>query len=255
MAELTIIATLICGGESVENADPDCEVSEVNKHLKSVLIGVIDELQWLSSEPDARITLYGPFLARTLLEVGVTAIIGRLDPTRLLVVKRTQQHGDYNTGQAWNSAIRWQGDVVDKPVSKPWEPSLQYKDMTKALFGAYYVDIYWSSALKKVADSSFETGAWLAQIKSMSIGEFSTRRREEISKLYSESSKGVHSEFVVPPGSLYDKLTISNLVNKTIHILAELGLLINLLPHIAYKLEPVRAAEMFNEIEGIEVMQ
>lgn len=255
MAELNELATLICGGDAVDAADPECEISEVSKHLKSVLIGVISELKWLGSEPSPRITLYGPFLARTLLEVGVTALIGRLDPTRLLVVKRTQQHGDYNTGQAWNSAIRWKGDVIDDAVNQPWKPTLQYKDMTKALFGHYYIDIYWTLALKKVADSNFETGSWLAQIKNMSINEFATRRREDISKLYSESSKGVHSEFVVPPGSLYDRLTISNLVNKTVQILAELGLLINLLPHIPYKLDPAKAAEIFNQIEGIEVMQ
>ena len=255
MAELTDLAKLVCGGVEIESADPDCEVSQIFLHLRSVLETVLTELKWLTDEPVVRVTLYGPFLVRTLLEVGVTALIGRMDPTRLLIVKRTQQHGEYNTKQAWNSAIRWQGDVVDKKVTELWAPEKQYKDMTKALFGDYYVDLYWNLALKKIADSDLSGGAWLAEIKGMSIQEFSTRRRESIGKLYSESSKGVHSEFVVPPGSLYDKLTISNLVSSIIQILSELGLLINLLPHIAYKLDTTQAIELFNGIETIEVMQ
>lgn len=255
MVELTDLAKLICGGDEIDNADPDCEISQIFIHLRGVLNGVLTELNWLSSEPSERITLYGPFLVRTLLEVGVTAIIGRMDPTRLLIVKRTQQHGDYNTKQAWNSAIRWKGDVVDEKVTELWSPKKQYKDMTKALFGDYYVDLYWNLALKKIIDLDFTGGSWLAGIKGVTIEEFAMSRRETISKLYSESSKGVHSEFVVPPGSLYDRLTIKNLVSNIIKILSELGLLINILPHIVYKLNPSSAVDLFNGIEEIEVMQ
>ena len=254
MAELTDLAKLVCGGVEIDHADPECELSQISIHLRTVIETVLAELGWLSEQSPARITLYGPFLVRTLLEVGVTALIGRIDPTRLLIVKRTQQHGEYNTKQPWNSAIRWQGDVLDEKVNELWSPKKQYKDMTKALFGDYYIDLYWNLALKKVVDCENTGGTWLAEIKGMSIEEFSTRRRVTISSLYSESSKGVHSEFVVPPGSLYDKLTISNLVSKIIQTLSELGLLINFLPHIAYRLDTSYAIELFNQIEEIEVM-
>lgn len=254
MAELIDLAKLVCGGIEIDNADPECELSQISKHLRNVIETVLSELDWLSEQSAARITLYGPFLVRTLLEVGVTSLIGRIDPTRLLIVKRTQQHGEYSTKQPWNSAIRWQGDVLDENVSELWTPKKQYKDMTKALFGAYYIDLYWNLALKKVADCESTGGSWLAEIKGISIEEFSNRRRTTISNLYSESSKGVHSEFVIPPGSLYDKLTISNLVSKIIQTLSELGLLINFLPHIAYRLDTNYAIELFNGIEEIEVM-
>lgn len=254
MAELTDLAKLVCGGTEIDNADPECELSQISLHLRNIIETVLTELGWLTEQSPARITLYGPFLVRTLLEVGVTALIGRIDPTRLLIVKRTQQHGEYNTKQPWSSAIRWQGDVLDEKVAELWTPKKQYKDMTKALFGDYYIDLYWNLALKKVADCEKTGGTWLAEIKGMSIEEFSTRRRITISNLYSESSKGVHSEFVVPPGSLYDKLTISNLVSKIIQTLSELGLLINFLPHIAYRLDTEYAIELFNNIEEIEVM-
>ena len=126
--------------------------------------------------------------------------------------------------------------------------------MTKALFGDYYVQIYWMLALKRLADASFTGGTWLAEIKGKQIGEFAASRRDAIGKLYSESSKGVHSEFVVPPGSIYDKLTVQNLVEKSMQLVSELGLMVNLLPHIPYKLETSEAVAMFNGIEDIEVM-
>jgi hypothetical protein len=254
MSELTDLAKLVCGSDDIHNEVNDCEISEILKHLKSVLMNVLNEIEVIGEESESRITLYGPFLVRTLLEVGVTALIGRLDPTRLLIVKRTQQHGDYSTEKAWNSAIRWQGDVVDSKVERLWPVDKNYKEVTKALFGDYYFDLYWQKALKKICDSDMTGGAWLAEIKGMDISTFSGRRRSSISRLYSSSSKGVHSEFVIPPGSLYDKLTIKNLASEIIQILSELGLLVNQLPHIAYRIETAEAIGLFNGIELVEVM-
>lgn len=254
MSNLTDLAKLVCGSDSINDAENECEISEILKHLKSVLVNVLEEIEVIGTESESRITLYGPFLVRTLLEVGVTALIGRLDPTRLLIVKRTQQHGEYSTEKAWNSAIRWQGDVVDSKVDKLWPVDKNYKDITKALFGDYYFDLYWQKALKKICDSDITGGAWLAEIKGMDISEFSGRRRSSVSRLYSQSSKGVHSEFVIPPGSLYDKPTIKNLASEIIQILSELGLLVNQLPHIAYRIETTEAIGLFNGVEQIEVM-
>ena len=59
---------------------------------------------------------------------------------------------------------------------------------------------------------------------------------------------------MIPPGSLYDKLTIKSLASDIIQILSELGLLVNHLPHIAYRIEAVEAIELFNGIEEVEVM-
>lgn len=254
MADLTDIATLICGGPEVDGAAPECEVAEVLLHLRSVMESSLSELQWLSTQSAARVAMYGPFLIRSLLEVAVTAFAGRLDPTRILVVKRTQEHGSYDTRRAWNSAIRWQGDVVDEKVTDLWTPKRHYREMTKALFGDYYVEIYWTVALGLLSDSSIVGGNWLASIKGKTASEFAATRRELISKLYSESSKGVHAEFVIPPGSMYDKMTVANLASQTIQLLSEVGLLVNLLPHIAYRLSKTSSLQFFNELETIEIM-
>lgn len=254
MSDLTNLAELICGSSEISNTQNECEISEILSHLKSVLENVLTEIESLSTLSDSRITLYGPFLVRTFLEVGVTALIGRLDPTRLLIVKRTQQHGDYSTERPWNSAIRWQGDVMDSRVEKLWPVEKNYKDITKALLGDYYFDLYWQKALKRICDSDVSGGAWLAELKGIEIDSFPGRRKSIVSRAYSQSSKGVHSEFVIPPGSSYDRLTIKNLCMDVIQTLAELGLLVNHLPHIAYRIETNQAVNIFNQIEQVEVM-
>lgn len=254
MAELSDIAKLICGGPEVDEAAQACEVAEVLLHLRSVMNSSLSELQWLSTESDARIAMFGPFLIRSLLEIAVSAFAGRLDPTRILVIKRTQQHGDYDTRKPWSSAIRWQGDVVDEKVTDLWVPKRSYREMTKALFGDYYVEIYWSVALAVLLDSPATGGNWLASMKGQTAPQFATSRREQISKLYSELSKGVHAEFVIPPGSMYDRMTVSNLVGQAIQLLSEIGLLLNLLPHIAYRLPNAHSFDIFNNMETIEIM-
>jgi hypothetical protein len=254
MAELTDIAKLICGGPEVDEASQECEVAEVLLHLRSVMESSLAELEWLSTESDARIAMYGPFLIRSLLEISVSAFAGRLDPTRILVIKRTQQHGDYDTRKPWNSAIRWQGDVVDEKVGDLWVPKRSYREMTKALFGDYYVEIYWAVALRILLDSPVAGGNWLASIKGQTVPQFATGRREKISRLYSELSKGVHAEFVIPPGSMYDRITVAHLTSQAIQLISEIGLLLNLLPHIAYRLPKAHSFQIFNDLETVEIM-
>lgn len=255
MADLKKLATLVCGGDEVDAAQADCEVSKILLHLRTIFVSILDELDVLGVQSPERISLYGPFLTRSLLEVAVTALIGRIDPTRVLVVKRVQEHGNYDTTKAWNAAIRWQGDVLDKKVGDLWTPEKSYKEMTKALFGDYYVELYWKTALAKIQDPALVGGGWLAAIRSKTIEEFAHSRRELVGKLYSESSKGIHSEFVVPPGSKYDKMTVANMAARVIEVLSELGLLVNLLPHIAYTLPKTDACAIFTELESVEVLQ
>jgi len=255
MGSLNKLAKLVCGGDEVDAAQGTCEVSKILLHLRTILVSILDELDALGAQSPERISLYGPFLTRSLLEVAVTALIGRIDPTRVLVVKRVQEHGNYDTTKAWNAAIRWQGDVLDKKVGDLWTPERSYKEMTKALFGDYYVELYWKTALEKIQDPEPLGGSWLAAIRSKSIEEFANSRRELVSKLYSESSKGIHSEFVVPPGSKYDKVTVANMAASVIEVLSELGLLVNLLPHIAYTMPKMDACAIFTELESVEVLQ
>lgn len=110
--------------------------------------------------------------------------------------------------------------------------------------------------MKRLADSDVApSGAWLATLRAMTAEQFVNTRREQVSQLFSSTSKGVHSEFVVPPGSLYDRATIANLVTRIVQTIAELALLANLVPHVPYKLSRNDAIDSFNRIEALEVIK
>lgn len=252
-ASIDSFARLVCGGDALDRAPDSCEVAQVLMHLRSGIVGLLGDLTWVNSGGPERVSRYGPYFARSLLELGATALIGRMDPTRILFTKRTQEHSGYVTGIPWKTAVRWQGDVMSDAVANLWNPSHHPKDMTRAIFGAYYADLYWHPAMKRLADEGAGTGAWVAGLRSVTPEQFVASRREGVGRLYSESSKGVHHEFVVPVGSRYDRATISQLVLGAIQAIAEVSLLVHLVPHAPYGASATDAFELFAASETIEV--
>jgi hypothetical protein len=176
---------------------------------------------------------------------------------RVFVIRRVQQHPSYDAGEVWRSAIRWQGDVIGDKVDRPWDAKHDYKGMTKALLGDYYNELFWKPAISRVLDLELadNPGVWLAALKSTGIDEFLARRRQEINHLYSALSKGVHHEFVMPPGALYDRTTVSDLTQRTVHVVADLAFVSHFIPHIHYRLDENDAIEAFKELEALEVMK
>ena len=57
------------------------------------------------------------------MELGITALLARLDPFKILLMKGKQEQTDYELGRPHVSAIRWQGDVVDAAVPNLWAES------------------------------------------------------------------------------------------------------------------------------------
>lgn len=216
----------------------------------------MEEITWLSSQDTRRIASLGPFMARSVLELAVTALIGRLDPLRLFVVKRIQEQPSYDTRVAWKASIRWQGDVVSERVKQLWGPGQDYKEMTKALLGDYYDEVLWRPAIGRLLDSEIDTSnsSWLADLRASTGEDFVPKRRTEITQVYSSLSKGVHPEFVMPPGALYDRNTVRDLVARTIRVVADIGLVSHLIPHASYCLPFADAIEAYVALETIEVM-
>lgn len=87
MAELKKLATLVCGGGEVDTAQGDCELSKILLHLRTILVSILGELNALGAQSPERISLYGPFLTRSLLEVAVTALIGRLSDHKIQLLQ------------------------------------------------------------------------------------------------------------------------------------------------------------------------
>lgn len=217
---------------------------------------VMHQFSWLGEQDAGRVSMFGPFLGRSLLELSATALIGRLDPIRILVVRQIQAQPDYDTSIPWKASIRWQGDVLAaKKVQNLWGDALEYEKITKALLGDYYDHLVWRPAVQQMLGVAKGGGNWFAQLGAISPDSFVTRKRDEISRLYSSLSKGIHHEFVLPPGTLYDRATVVDLVQRTIHLIADIGLVSHFIPHASASLSPDDAMATFNRIENVEVMK
>lgn len=79
MAEQTDLGVLACGDPDFLIDETDCELAEILTHLRDCIDNVWGELIWLGNQEPARVSSFGPFLGRTLLELGTTALVGRLD--------------------------------------------------------------------------------------------------------------------------------------------------------------------------------
>lgn len=247
------LCRLVCGAIDEESAER-CELRDVLSYVSAAIKNCVDDISWVFKQNEGRISRYAPFLARSILELGATALIGRLDPTRVLVVKRMQEQPGYSPDRVWKSAIRWQGDVVAEKVNALWADSVAPKDITRALVGDYYANLYWRPAMDKLADSdSSGAGEWAADLKRMTADQFIGARRNTLVAIFSQSSKAIHHELVVPASSMFDVATSKQLLTKVMQSLCEFGLLINFLPHTPYRLSYEETFEAIAAIEKYEV--
>ncbi|PCE68584.1 hypothetical protein B6G00_10005 [Salinivibrio sp. YCSC6] len=165
----------------------------------------------------------------------MTALIARVDPFKILLMKGKQEQPDYDLGKPHSSAIRWQGDVVDKAVSNIWNDK-SLKDPTRAIFGAYQVQLVLISSAELVIDEGSESsmGEWYAQLSSTTPDSTIESIKSKINTAYSSLSKGIHHELLIPQESVLDRDTVISLLNETFYIVASISLLISQIPY-AYK--------------------
>lgn len=215
---------------------------------------IFSEMHALASQEPTRVVVFGPFLARSLLEVCFTALTGRIDPFRLLSIHRIQKSPDYDRTIPWKAALRWQGDVVADAPSNAWSEKMDPQGMTRAALGYFYDHLLWQPALKRLSDycGNGATGRWLPELLARPIAAFCGAKRGSVSALYSELSKSVHYEAVLPLASL-DHVTVLDRINRCIREVSELALVAAFMEHPIGRLEPKRALDSFYELELIEV--
>jgi hypothetical protein len=248
------LSLLLCGKPTALSSGS--ELGEILAHIKESMDYLMDQLSWLGEQDVRHISMLGPFFGRSLLELATTALIGRLDPLRLLVVRKIQAQGNYKTGIPWKASIRWTGDVIaEKKAPNPWSETMDYKEMSRALLGEYYDHLLWRPAAQQMLGAVTDQGVWLAELAANDMELFISRKRDEIGRLYSSLSKGIHHEFVMPPGTLYDRSTVRNLVLSTVRQVAELGLVSHFIAHASATLNSEEALATFNRIENVEVMK
>jgi len=245
---------LVCGSSASGTAPS--EIGEIMSFIRGTIDRVMEELAWLSSQDDRRVSMLGPFLGRSLLELSTTALVGRMDPLRLLVVRQIQSQPAYDPGARWKASMQWQGDVVAaKAVKELWTDGVQYDAITKALLGDYYDHLLWQPAHQRLLATSLAGGSWLSDLGRIPAESFVPRERDVITRLYSSLSKGIHHEFVMPPGALYDRTTVVDLVQRAVHVVADIAVISHFVPHCQFGLTAADAVGAFNRVETAEVLK
>jgi hypothetical protein len=244
------LAKLLCGNIVIDGDGID----EVLNHLSTSIDNVVKELITIESLDSAQISLFAPFLGRSLLELGCTALIARLDPFRVLLLRECQQQPDYQLDKPNKSSIRWQGDVLADKVSDIWaDKSLQTP--TRALLGEYYKALIWATNFDKLLDAIADVSGdeWIVALRQKTFERFYSETLKDFSTLYSEFSKGIHHELVIPLSSAFNMETIKQPIERTVRNIATLGLFVSVINNTRNKLDIQAAITAYKEVQEMEL--
>ena len=257
MSAAVDLGRLVCGAPP-----PGCTLAEILDHLKTTLSTISKEIDSLQNEAGTavnetvaptRFALFGPFLGRSLLEVALTAILGRLDPFRVLILREMQMRPDYAPEKRSLVSIQWLGDIhAEKKVEDLWRSDRHVKDMTRALLGDYYEQLFWRKAFQSLIDGVPENrgGEWMRELRRIPPDSFVPRMRQTTASIYSACSKGVHHEFVIPAAHYYDAATLASQLNDGLEVVATLALAANFSKDILFQLPLDEAIECFERIQA-----
>lgn len=240
------LATLICGDN-----DKDGSPGEVTLHLASVLDRLLVRAKILRDTGDAvDLALIGPFLGRAAIEVGMTATLARFDPFRVLAIRQSQLSADYDTKVRNPLAFSWQSDVQGEEKPKEWSDRPAIKDLQRALLCRHFHDVFWLEAFTSMLDKIpyGKGGTWMEKLRLINPEGVTKAMRTKAERLYSELSKGIHYEFVIPMTAQYDQVTVANLLAGSWELIASLGVAACYSPAIkmAQSLKPV---DLFEEAQ------
>jgi len=198
----------------------------------------------LAPEADLKyISLYGCFAARKMLEAGCFALLSRIDPTRLLILREFQIRGRYELDDRHSASLDWQNDVVSEKKAG-WNDPLPADKFMRSLLGGHMAEVTWLAAVdalvnKPYAELAFERSKWISEI----IGQYESRRvdpgKEQVPlhaelgvlagfrtlarQTFSTLSKGVHLEFVVDQQTLFDAPTILQTMKSATKVLTQMA--------------------------------
>jgi len=244
------LAKLLCGNIIASGG----EIYEVLSYLSTSIDNVVNGLNTLESMPPNQISLFSPFLGRSILELGCTALIARLDPFRVLMLREYQMQPNYDTGKRNNASISWTGDIfVAEDIKNPWSDN-SLKSPTRALLGEYYKQLIWKTNFNKLLDATADIieDEWIADLRIKDFYSFYGQTSNEIKKGYSAFSKGIHHESVIP---LSEDIEIIQNIKKAIRNVSTLGLFVCVISHTLNKLDIETAIATYREIQEMGVLQ
>lgn len=250
MENINSFVRLVCG----TNFDHSRELDKILLHLSTSLHKVTRELVGLQGLSDEKLGLYGPYLGRAILELSTTALLARIDPFKILIMKGKQEQHDYDLGKPHSSAIRWQGDVMDNAESSNLWDEKSLKDPTRAILGKYQVQLVLIESARIVFDQGDEDsmGEWYTQLSSIPPESTILSIKSKLNTAYSSLSKGIHHELLVPQESLLDRDTVVSLLNDVFYTIASISLLVSQVPHTYKKME---IEQTFNDYKNSKELE
>lgn len=205
------------------------------------------------SDP-AEVIAFGPFCARVLLENSCAALVGRLDPFRLLYLSEFQSQAEYEHGKRARSAFSWTGDVLpqDEKNQVLWNIDYDVPKISRALFSKHLDHVYWKPAVSALLDfvANLPASSGLAEVNNFDPDNYLREASGKGSQLYSMLSKGVHWEFF-SSALLFDEDTVRNAIRETCLLVAQLGLVSHFIPTAFSCLEQQLAVEQYISYRGL----
>lgn len=192
---------------------------------------------------------FGPFCARVILENGCAALVGRLDPFRLMYLSEYQAQPDYDVSKRAKSAFSWTGDVVpDEKQGAMWSADFDSTKITRSLFSRYADHMFWRPAVNLMLDSlGTMSEPLLDDLKQLDAETFIDETKGRCMQLYSSLSKGVHWEFFTS-ALQYDELTVRNGLRDALLAVANLALVSHYVPTAFSSLDPEDAILAYVEV-------
>jgi len=204
-------------------------------------------LSFLINNFDSDAKYYGSFCSRVVLENSCAAIVGRLDPFRILYLASHQGQNNYDYGRPSKSGFRWTGDVIpeDKGPIEIWGYDHDITKVSRALFSKYADHLYWRPALVKTLDAiDTADGHIFEALMQRTPDDFVGFNKGLAGKLYSILSKGVHWDFF-RTSVITDESTLKDATRDCLLLLAGLGLVSHFVPSAYRTLSAVEAIEAY----------
>lgn len=205
------------------------------------------------------ISLYGCFAARKLLELGCIAVLSRLDPARLLILREFQLKGKYQLDERHSAAIDWSADVISE--KKPgWSDAVPSDKFVRSLLGGHMAEVTWISAIESLltlpnTEPGEEESIWINELITQYEARVAAATADEAGQnppaqhqrqpntpelavlsafrtvakqTFSTLSKGVHLEFVIDQATVFDTPTILQSMRMATKILTQIAFVSNL---------------------------
>lgn len=216
------LTTIACGDAPRAGA-----IGEVFRYLADNLDRLLLRAIALKRAADpVDLALFGPLLGRATIEVSFTAIVGRIDPYRVLAIRRSQLSSTFDVTERNPLAFTWFNDVRGDEKLKDWDQKPSVKDLQRALLCRHFHELFWREAFTMLLDSVpvHRGGSWMTRLKRIDPDGFTYAKRTEADRVYSELSKGVHQEFVIPAIAQYDPITVGDLLGSCWQLVADLAI-------------------------------